>query len=91
MDLFKACMTTLAETAPRLSVVVKVDYRPGSTGALRARVVSREAVGCNPDAPLVLTGRSQTIRTVHRQPKAADLRPTSFVKIYWDTNRAGLD
>lgn len=50
-----------------------------------------EVVGRNPDAPLVLTGRSVTISAVRRRLKAANLRPTSFVKTYWDPNRAGLD
>jgi len=42
MDLIKVCVTKVAETAPRLSVVVKIDYRPGVTGALQAKVDSVE-------------------------------------------------
>jgi len=40
--LIKACVTKVVETAPRLSVEVKIDYRPGVTGALRAKVDSLE-------------------------------------------------
>jgi NADPH-dependent ferric siderophore reductase len=50
-----------------------------------------EEVERYPDAPLVLTGRSQSISAVRRHLKAAELRPSSFVKTYWDPNRAGLD
>jgi uncharacterized protein YqgV (UPF0045/DUF77 family) len=32
----------VAETATRLSVVVKVDYRPGVSGALKTKVDSLE-------------------------------------------------
>ncbi|HVA07537.1 MAG TPA: MTH1187 family thiamine-binding protein [Acidimicrobiales bacterium] len=42
MGLIKACVTKVAETAPRVSVVVKIDYRPGATGALQAKVDSIE-------------------------------------------------
>ena len=35
MALIKACVVKVAEGAPRVSVVVKIDYRPGVTGALR--------------------------------------------------------
>jgi hypothetical protein len=66
--------------------------REGDDGHLDAFVdLVVEAVGRHPGAPLVLTGRSQTISTVRRRLKAADLRPPSFVKTYWDPNRAGLD
>jgi len=66
--------------------------RDGDDAHLDALVPSvLEVVGHNPDAPLVLTGRSQTISAVRRRLKAADLRPPSFVKTYWDPNRTGLD
>ena len=42
MGLIKACVTKVAEAAPRLSVVVKIDYRPGVAGALQAKVDSVE-------------------------------------------------
>jgi uncharacterized protein YqgV (UPF0045/DUF77 family) len=32
----------VSETAPRVSVVIKVDHRPGVTGALRHKVESVE-------------------------------------------------
>jgi uncharacterized protein (TIGR00106 family) len=38
MALIKACVMTVAEAAPRVSVVIKIDHRPGVTNALRAKV-----------------------------------------------------
>jgi uncharacterized protein (TIGR00106 family) len=38
MALLKRCVLAVAEEAPRVSVVVKLDYRPGTTGALRSKV-----------------------------------------------------
>jgi uncharacterized protein (TIGR00106 family) len=42
MGLIKTCVDKVAEGAPRVSVVVKIDYRPGVTGALRGKVDSVE-------------------------------------------------
>jgi uncharacterized protein (TIGR00106 family) len=42
MDLIKACVTKVSDAAPRVSVVVKIDYRPGVTGALSRKVDSVE-------------------------------------------------
>jgi uncharacterized protein (TIGR00106 family) len=42
MDLIKTCVAKVAETATRVSVVVKVDYRPGVRGALKTKVDSLE-------------------------------------------------
>lgn len=42
MGLIKACVMKVAETAPRVSVVIKVDHRPGVTGALEAKVQAVE-------------------------------------------------
>jgi uncharacterized protein (TIGR00106 family) len=38
MTLIKACVMKIAEHAPRVSLVMKVDYRPGVTGALHGKV-----------------------------------------------------
>ena len=38
MALIKSCVTTVAEVAPRVSVVIKVDFRPGTNEALRGKV-----------------------------------------------------
>ncbi|HEX9530700.1 MAG TPA: MTH1187 family thiamine-binding protein [Acidimicrobiales bacterium] len=38
MGLIKTCVAKLAEKAPRVSVVVKIDYRPAVTEALRRKV-----------------------------------------------------
>jgi uncharacterized protein (TIGR00106 family) len=38
MGLIKACVDRVAEVAPRVSVVVKLDIRPGVSGALRSKV-----------------------------------------------------
>ncbi|WP_019202114.1 thiamine-binding protein [Tsukamurella sp. 1534] len=38
MGVIKACVDRLAETAPRVSLVVKCDIRPGHTGQLASKV-----------------------------------------------------
>ena len=42
MNLIKACVMKVAEHAPRVSVVIKIDHRPGVTGALQAKVAAIE-------------------------------------------------
>ena len=42
MALIKACVMTVAEAAPRVSVVIKIDHRPGMTNALHAKVEAVE-------------------------------------------------
>ena len=42
MALIKACVTKVSERAPRVSVVIKLDHRPGVTGALRSKVEAVE-------------------------------------------------
>lgn len=42
MDLIKSCVLRLAEDSGRVSAVIKIDYRPGVTGALRGKVDSVE-------------------------------------------------
>ena len=43
MSLLKACVDAVAASAPRVSVVVKIDHRPGVTGGLRSKVEAVEA------------------------------------------------
>ena len=43
MALVKACVMKVAESAPRVSVVMKIDHRPGVQDALRSKVASVEA------------------------------------------------
>lgn len=43
MDLVGRCVRKVAEAAPRVSVVIKLDYRPGTEDALRAKVESVES------------------------------------------------
>src|SRR3954447_23963390 len=43
MALLKACIDRVAEVAPRVSVVVKIDHRPGTTDGLTAKVAAVEA------------------------------------------------
>ncbi len=52
MAVIKRCVDHVAATAPRVSVVVKIDHRPGTTGALRSKVesVERRLLG-NDDEP----------------------------------------
>ena len=42
MALVKACVMKVAEAAPRVSLVVKVDYRAGVTDALHTKVAAIE-------------------------------------------------
>jgi uncharacterized protein (TIGR00106 family) len=43
MGLLKACVDKVAEAAPRVSVVIKLDHRPGAVDALHAKVTAVEA------------------------------------------------
>jgi uncharacterized protein (TIGR00106 family) len=42
MGLVKACVDAVARSAPRVSLVIKVDHRPGVTDALHAKVAAVE-------------------------------------------------
>jgi uncharacterized protein (TIGR00106 family) len=42
MALIKRCVDSVAEIAPRVSVVIKVDHRPGVEGAIHEKVASVE-------------------------------------------------
>ena len=42
MDLVKRCVLAVAESAPRVSVVLKVDYRPGAVDSLHHKVEAIE-------------------------------------------------
>ena len=42
MALVKACVDTVAEAAPRVSVVIKIDHRPGVEDGLTAKVQAVE-------------------------------------------------
>ena len=42
MALLKSCVLKVAEQAPRVSVVLKLDYRPGHTDALHSKVAAVE-------------------------------------------------
>jgi uncharacterized protein (TIGR00106 family) len=42
MSLIKACVMKVSETAPRVSLVIKIDHRPGVTNALQHKVESLE-------------------------------------------------
>ena len=42
MALIKACVMEVAEEAPRVSVVIKVDHRPGVTDGLHSKVEALE-------------------------------------------------
>src|SRR6516164_8876171 len=49
MALLKACVDTVAASAPRVSVVVKIDHRPEVTDGLRTKVAAVEAHLVRPD------------------------------------------
>ena len=42
MAVIKACVTKVGEVAPRLSVVIKIDHRPGVTDGLHTKVTAVE-------------------------------------------------
>jgi uncharacterized protein (TIGR00106 family) len=42
MALIKACVVEVSKAAPRVSVVIKIDHRPGTADALDAKVASVE-------------------------------------------------
>jgi uncharacterized protein (TIGR00106 family) len=42
MDVIKRCVDAVAEHAPRVSVVIKIDHRPGHTDALHGKVEAVE-------------------------------------------------
>jgi uncharacterized protein YqgV (UPF0045/DUF77 family) len=42
LDLIEACVAHVGATAPRVSVVVKLDVRPGRTDALHTKVATVE-------------------------------------------------
>jgi uncharacterized protein (TIGR00106 family) len=42
MSLLKACVMKVGETAPRVSIVIKIDHRPGVSDALHHKVESIE-------------------------------------------------
>jgi uncharacterized protein (TIGR00106 family) len=44
MALLKACIDKVAESAPRVSVVVKIDHRPGVTDGLHGKVAAVDAL-----------------------------------------------
>jgi uncharacterized protein (TIGR00106 family) len=44
MALLKDCVMAVAATAPRVSIVVKIDYRPGAQDALHTKVEAVEAL-----------------------------------------------
>src|SRR3954467_2671429 len=56
MALVKACVLKVAERAPRVSVVVKIDYRAGATDALHHKVEAIEAL-LRADVPTGTTDR----------------------------------
>ncbi len=43
MELIKACVDKVSEEARRVSVVIKIDHRPGVSGALRQKVAAVES------------------------------------------------
>ena len=42
MGLIKLCMEEVSKDAPRVSVVIKIDHRPGASDALHTKVASVE-------------------------------------------------
>jgi NADPH-dependent ferric siderophore reductase len=89
-------VTSAGESAPALEhlaldplVVVERTGGDGHHPELGQHVV--DTVRRHPAAPLVLTGKAQTIRAVRGALKDVGLSPNVRVKAYWDPNRAGLD
>jgi uncharacterized protein (TIGR00106 family) len=42
MAVIKACVDNVATKAPRVSIVIKIDHRPGATGRMAAKVAAVE-------------------------------------------------
>jgi uncharacterized protein (TIGR00106 family) len=42
MGVIKACVMQVAEAAPRVSVVIKIDHRPGTTDAMHSKIEAVE-------------------------------------------------
>jgi uncharacterized protein (TIGR00106 family) len=42
MDLLKRCVDAMADSAPRVSLVIKIDYRPGVNDMLHSKVETVE-------------------------------------------------
>ena len=42
MGLIKSCVVKVSEVAPRVSVVIKIDHRPGVSGGLTSKVQAVE-------------------------------------------------
>lgn len=63
----------------------------GDGHLVRLAELAVDLVRATPDAPLVLTGKAQTIRAVRGALKDAGLSPATRVKAHWDPNRSGLD
>jgi uncharacterized protein (TIGR00106 family) len=42
MGVIKACVDRITEAAPRVSVVIKIDHRPGATGRITGKVAAIE-------------------------------------------------
>ncbi|MHB8246453.1 MAG: MTH1187 family thiamine-binding protein [Acidimicrobiales bacterium] len=51
MGIIKACVMKLSEKAPRVDVVIKIDYRPAAVDPIRSKVAAIEAHLGDPDAP----------------------------------------
>lgn len=43
MGVIKQCVDEVASVAPRVSLVIKIDHRPGVTGAMRSKVEAIES------------------------------------------------
>ena len=43
MNLIKSCVIEVSRSAPRMSVLIKVDYRPGAVDALHAKAARVES------------------------------------------------
>lgn len=86
--------SSAADSASALSTL-KIEARVAPAKAHEATELDEwvcSAVAADPSAPLVMSGRAQTIKRLRRALKERGLRaPTTFVKAYWDENRAGLD
>ncbi|CAN5407767.1 hypothetical protein BH10ACT2_BH10ACT2_24340 [soil metagenome] len=83
------------------SAAIAIGVAPNRVEPTRADLVAAviETARANPDLPLVLSGRAQSIAAVRAALKSADLnthgkgnvRRTIRVKAYWDEHRTGLD
>ncbi|MET0403209.1 MAG: siderophore-interacting protein [Cystobacter sp.] len=84
-----------AEVAPVLRELglegTEVERLPGDAHLSEVHERLRAALERSPGAPLVMTGRAQSIQTLKTRFKAGGSQPSGKTKAYWSVGKTGLD